>query len=148
MVFAVMEDAQTPTNILALLKRDEGNEPGLYYLNDIPHIGVGHNLKDGPPLSALVRNMILADDVAHVIDQLGKRVVGWAALSEVRRAVLISVAFQTGVGGLMQFKNMLLAMSQGAWGSAALELLDSQLAKQNVRRTQTLAKMLDSGEWQ
>jgi lysozyme len=137
----------TPTNILELLKRDEGDEPSLYYLNGIPHIGVGHNLKDGPPLSKLVRNMILVDDVALVEAELGRRIVGWVALNEVRRAVLISIAFQTGVGGLLQFKNMLLALADGAYDSAALELLDSQLAKQNVRRTQTLAKMLTSGEW-
>jgi lysozyme len=137
----------TPKNILELLKRDEGDEPSLYYLNEIPHIGVGHNLKDGPPLSQLVRNMILNDDVDVVTAELSRRVVGWVALNDVRQAALISIAFQTGVGGLMQFKNMLLALADGAYDSAALELLDSQLAKQNVRRTQTLAKMLASGEW-
>lgn len=137
----------TPKNILELLKRDEGDEPSLYYLNEIPHIGVGHNLKDGPPLSQLVRNMILNDDVEVVTAELRRRVVGWVALNDVRQAALISIAFQTGVGGLMQFKNMLLALADGAYDSAALELLDSQLAKQNVRRTQTLAKMLASGEW-
>jgi lysozyme len=137
----------TPKNILELLKRDEGDEPSLYYLNEIPHIGVGHNLKDGPPLSQLVRNMILCDDVDVVTAELSRRVVGWVALNDVRQAALISIAFQTGVGGLMQFKNMLLALADGAYDSAALELLDSQLAQQNVRRTQTLAKMLASGEW-
>jgi lysozyme len=137
----------TPKNILELLKRDEGDEPSLYYLNEIPHIGVGHNLKDGPPLSQLVRNMILNDDVDVVTAELSRRVVGWVALNDVRQAALISIAFQTGVGGLMQFKNMLLALADGAYDSAALELLDSQLAKQNVRRTQTLAQMLASGEW-
>jgi lysozyme len=137
----------TPNNVYSLLKRDEGDNSKLYYLNTIPHIGVGHNLASGPDLTPAARDMILSDDVAFVVESLHSRVKFWNRLNDIQQAVLISVAFQCGVAGLMAFTKMLQALSLGDLENAADELLVSTLAKQNVQRTQRLAQMLRTNQW-
>src|SRR3990167_8906796 len=48
-----------------------------------------------------------------------------ALLDEPRRGVLVMLAFNAGIGGLLTFRKMLAAMGRGAWAEAARELLDS-----------------------
>lgn len=131
-------------NVYGFLKRWEGEQLKLYYLNGIPHIGVGHNLKDGPDLSPSASDMILRDDVALFTGQLSQRVAGWTRLSDARRAVLTSIAFQVGIGGLMGFTKMLAAIAAGDWTTASHELLDSTLATQNIERTHNHAVILET----
>ncbi len=130
-----------------LLRSDEGTVDHVYFLNGIPHVGVGHNLVTGPRLSRTVMDIILEDDVALFIHKLKANVDGWDALDEVRQAVLISIAYQCGMGGLLGFFHMLQAIAMGDFKVAARELRNSTLATQNVERTARLAAMLESGDW-
>src|SRR3990167_9230859 len=96
-------------------------------------IGVGRNLDD--------KGLTRAEaDVAHRLP--------WSAqLDEPRRGVLVMLAFNAGIGGLLTFRKMLAAMGRGAWAEAARELLDSDYAQQVGPRAHRLAKQLESGEW-
>lgn len=130
-----------------LLKADEGAVDHIYFLNGIPHCGVGHNLLTGPRLSQPVIDMILKDDVAVFASKMKEAVEGWGRLNDARQAVLISVAFQCGMAGFLGFEKMLRAVAQDDYHTAAMELRNSQLAHQNVARTAKLATMLESGQW-
>lgn len=131
-------------NVYGFLKRWEGESLKLYHLNGIPHIGVGHNLQDGPDISREASDLILRDDVSIFTGKLAQRVEGWTRLSDTRRAVLTSIAFQTGVAGLMGFQKMLAAIALGDWRTASHELLDSTLANQNIERTHNHAVILET----
>lgn len=112
-----------PQNIRDQLRRDEGSSRRLYYLKGVPHIGIGHNLRD-KPISAGAEDHIFQDD-ADDAEAAVKRVAPWyEALSLPRRGVLVNLAFWVGEGGLRGFPKMLRAMQEERWRDAASELLD------------------------
>lgn len=138
-----------PQNVYQLLERNEGRKPRLYYVPNprnptelVPHIAIGFNLKDGPDLPDDIIDALLHYHVSLFNAQLAKRVAGWRRMSDARQAVFTDVAFQCGVQGLMGFVKMLQAAAIGDWPVAARELLDSDLAHQNVNRTALLAESL------
>ena len=53
----------------------------------------------------------------------------WDALSAPRQAVLIEMAYQMGVGGMMAFHTMLARLHDGDWSGAAAAMLDSKWAR-------------------
>ena len=71
----------------------------------------------------------------------------WASLDEVRRAVLVDIAFQIGGAGLREFKLMLQAIIGLRYEDAAHELLSSLLTKQTPSRCYMNADMLIEGTW-
>ncbi len=133
--------------VFDLLRRDEGTVDHVYFLNGIPHCGTGHNLVTGPRLSMTAMEMILKDDVGFFVTKLKTDVDGWDALDTVRQAVLISIAYQCGMSGMLGFFHMLQAIAMGDFKVAARELRNSKLATQNVERTARLAAMLETGDW-
>jgi lysozyme len=96
-------------------------------------IGYGRNVDD-VPLSAQELNLLAAQSQAQVLQngiseaqatcllilevqrlhqELGRRLPWFALLDEVRQAVLINMAFNLGVPGLLKFKNTLALIQQG-----------------------------------
>ena len=72
----------------------------------------------------------------------------WArALSPERQAVLVNMAFNLGIAGLLAFKRMLAACERGEYAAAAREMLDSVWAKQVGARAVRLAEQMRTGEW-
>lgn len=70
----------------------------------------------------------------------------WAAeLDNIRLNVLVCMAFQLGIGGLMQFKDMLTACEHGNYSTASIAMLDSLWAKQTPARADTLSHMMKNG---
>lgn len=129
------------------LVRDEGRR--LYPYRDAVGkltIGVGRNLDD-VGISTAEADVLLDSDIARATaDVLGR--VPWAArLDEVRRAALVNMAFNLGIGGLLKFKVALAAMERGAWAEAAVAMLDSRWAIQVGERARRLADQIVSGEW-
>ncbi len=53
----------------------------------------------------------------------------WNKCNPDRQAILISMAYQMGVGGLLKFKGMLAAINQENWSQAQAEGLDSIWAR-------------------
>jgi lysozyme len=66
--------------------------------------------------------------------------------NENRRAVLISMAYQMGVHGLLKFKKMLSAILHENWREAAKEGLDSRWAKQTPSRANRHMEVMRTGE--
>lgn len=64
------------------------------------------------------------------------------ACDDKRQAVLLDVAFNTGVDGLLHFPRMIAAIAKQDWPTAANELLDSQAARALPNRYGPLAAIL------
>ena len=62
----------------------------------------------------------------------------------VQRA-LTNVAWQLGLAGLLEFKDMLSKVQSGDYSGAASALLDSLYAKQTPERAQRIASLLKNG---
>lgn len=106
-------------------------------------IGVGRNLDD-VGITRAEALFLLRNDVEEVRTQL-ERYPWYTQLDPVRQKVLIDMAFNLGIGGLMQFRKMLAALEAGDYGKTADEMLDSKWARQVGKRAQRLAEMMRTG---
>ena len=127
------------------LERDEGTRTEIYSDSlGIPSIGIGHNLRN-KPLSQHVIDMIYAEDIEDVIQELDKHLPWYISLSENRQRVLANMCFNLGINGLLGFKNTLSALQSGAWEQAAQGMLSSKWARQVGQRAVRLAQMVQEG---
>ena len=134
-------------NIKDQLKRDEGLR--LFPYPDTKKkltIGYGRNLTD-QGISLVEAEMLLHRDLAQATVGVDMKVPNARFLDDARRGVLINMAFNMGIGGLLEFKKMLAAIEKGEWKEAARELLDSDYARQVGLRAQRLSKQIETGEW-
>lgn len=142
---------------LSQLKRHEGLRLTTYRCTaGALTIGYGHNL-DANPIPDIDANTkiteeragrILMEDCRKAAETLDKRTPWWRELNPPRQAVMLNMAFNLGIAGLLGFKNTLSAMQEGRWEDAAGGMLSSKWAKQVKRRAAELAKQMRSGEWQ
>lgn len=114
--------------------------PG-YRLKGHPTIGIGRALDVNGITSAesvyLCRNTIRA-----VSNSLAARLPYWSRLDDARQRVIANIAYNAGVDGALQFKNMLAAIAAGDYHLAAAELRASKLAQQAPARVERLAGLL------
>jgi lysozyme len=110
-------------------------------------IGVGRNL-EAKGISEDEAMVMLDHDIVYFEEQLRRRLPSFREITHTRQAVLVNMAFNLGVNGLLNFKNMLKALANEDFAEASAQLLDSQYAVQVGRRAHGLAEQLQSGEWQ
>lgn len=109
-------------------------------------IGYGRNLEDNG-ISLSEANGMLIEDVCSVSIDLRSRISWFERLNEARQGVLINMAFNLGVAGLLKFKKMLSCAEAGDFDSAADEMLDSRWAKQVGKRADELARQMRTGKY-
>ncbi|RRS07652.1 glycoside hydrolase [Pseudoalteromonas sp. J010] len=109
-------------------------------------IGYGRNLDDSG-INEDEAESLLASDVENAKAAVSRR-INTQHCNEARIAVLVNMAFNLGVTGLLNFRRMLQAVEKGDFETAALEMLDSRWAKQVPIRAQELAQQMICGEWQ
>jgi lysozyme len=74
---------------------------------------------------------------------------GFSEAGIVRQDVLTECAYQIGVFGLMRFRKMWAAVAALDWQTAAVEMLDSKVARfQAPERWAVLAQRMASGKWE
>jgi len=83
--------------------------------------------------------MILAD--------LTSRMPWTKQLSQPRFGVLVNMAFNLGIHGLMSFRRMLAALQTGDYEAAAVEMLSSRWARQVGSRANRLAEQMREDQW-
>ncbi len=132
------------------LIHDEGYRRSVYYVNDpfhqpVPHVGVGHNLRD-KPLSDRAVTQILNDDLTDAVSECEALAV-WPDLDEVRQAVLVQMCFQLGFSGLNKSPNMLAALARGDYQKAAEEMVNGPWHEQTPERADRLAAQMRTGGW-
>lgn len=138
------------------LRNDEGEKLKLYKCpaNKLT-IGIGHNIEE-KGIKKEVSELIFKLDVEEVIEELApalknKFSIDFESLSDVRQEVLLNMAFQLGVPGLMKFKNTFSILSHAInldsqsvldndhYERVSLEMLDSLWAKQTPQRAKRLS---------
>ena len=72
----------------------------------------------------------------------------FAGLDEIRQAYVISMAFQMGIDGLMQFQHTLQAMRDQRWNDAAGGIRASLWHRQTFLRAERCARAIETGAWQ
>jgi lysozyme len=109
---------------------EEGFSKFLYKCSgDKYTIGYGFNLEDSGIPEPVARHWL-----QYNINHLQARLAGfdfYDGLDEARKAVLVDMAYQMGVDGLLRFKNMIKDIKVGAWDCAAKSLLDSKYARED-----------------
>ena len=154
--------------LIAQLKRHEGFRAMPYrctagYLT----IGYGRNI-DNVPLSTDEWRVIKANSLDELVSKgiaepeaesllilevqrlhkvLGQKIKWFAELDEVRQAVLINMAFNLGVTGLLKFKNTLTLIRDKAYIKAGHAMLKSLWASQVKGRADELALQMQTGKW-
>lgn len=108
-------------------------------------IGVGRNLID-VGISAREAEYLLDSDIDRTLTALVDALPWVLGLSDVRMRVLIDMAFNLGMQGLLGFKRTLHAVQTRDYEGAARGMLDSKWAGQVGERAVTLARMMATGE--
>lgn len=121
-------------------------------------IGYGHNCevwpvagvrKVGDGIKRTQAEELLVEDVCFFAEKLDEKIPWWRGLSEPRQAVVLGMAFQLGVSGLLGFRKAMAAMERGDYEDAAREMLDSKWArKDSPLRASELVLQMHEGEWQ
>jgi lysozyme len=108
-------------------------------------IGIGHNLEEGipPEVVALLFECDLSDAVATAM----RYCPIFNELDEVRKAVLVNMAFNLGLTRLRLFKGMLAAIMKKDFRLAAWHMENSLWAKQVQKsRSERLIRMMRTGK--
>lgn len=118
----------------------EGYSPDIYYLNGIPHIGYGHNIKANP-LDGFI-DFYLSEH-GCITDEMGSYLFDrdfseaadfaqhvtpvnvWRGLSPNRREVIIEMIFNMGLKSYLGFTRMMEAMIDGNHTRVVAEMEDS-----------------------
>ncbi len=143
------------------LRADEG-ERLIAYKDHLGYftIGVGHlidpmrganpapfgiDLRHGTPITRAQSALLLDQDIKAKAAGLDAVAPWWRSLSDNRQRVIMNLAFQLGVAGLMGFKKAMAAMKAGDYKRAAAELADSKWAKQDTpaRAKRLIARMVE-----
>lgn len=109
-------------------------------------IGVGRNLEQ-KGISRQEALMMLRNDIAEAQEALARSLPWFVSLDEVRRCVLIDMAINMGIGGLLAFKTTLGHIEGKRYPEAARQMLQSLWAKQVGTRAVRLSRMMESGKW-
>lgn len=107
-------------------------------------IGVGRNLDD-VGISAEEAGILLSHDIDRTVAALDTAIPWWRGLDDVRQRVIVNMAFNLGIGGLLGFKNTLAAVKEGRYADAAAGMLASKWAGQVGARAVRLASMMQKG---
>jgi lysozyme len=156
-----MQSQMPVTDIISQLERDEGLVLTTYIdTTGNLTIGYGHNLIANPipgigPGSTITQAQafsILANDITTTYQSL-VQAAPWIALFNpsggqvVRRGVLLNMAFNLGVPGLLTFKNTLAAVKSHDYATAAADMANSLWASQVGARATRLETQMTSDLW-
>ncbi len=134
-------------NLTEQLKQQEGYRRYPYKCTEgFSTIGYGRNLETNG-ISEEEAECLLKRDIADCRAALLKSIGFFSQLDPVRQDALTNMAFQIGVGGLLRFKKMLLALNGANYSLASREALDSRWAVQTPGRAKVVAKMIQTGEY-
>ena len=103
--------------------------------------------RKGGGISRAAALFMLREKVAEIEGALDRRLSWWRGLDETRREVLLSMAYQLGVSGLLGFGNTLASVALGNYGQAADEMLASRWAAQTPERAARAATAMRTGAW-
>jgi len=120
-------------------------------------IGIGHLIdrrkggglppwvKPSFPITQTEAEEMCRDDIATMGVGLKNQLHWWENTSDVARSLLVLMAFQLGVGGVLVFKRMLEAVKGGDFDLAAKEMRDSAWWRvQTPQRAERMAQAMET----
>lgn len=129
----------------AQLTIDEGKRNKMYFDSmHIPTIGIGHNLRDRIISDRAIR-VIFEDDMAVAEVDARALVKTFDDLNDVRKAVVVNMAFNLGAIRFAKFANTIALIDAGHFDAAADAMLDSLWAQQVGQRAVRLAESMRTG---
>jgi len=133
------------TKLEATVARHEGYREYMYKCPaGRQTIGYGYNLDAGMPEDEAF--LLMRTRLDKIDIELCKRLPWYAQLNNARQDVLLNMAYQMGVAGLLGFKKALAAMERQDWQTAGAEMLDSKWAKSDSpNRARELATIMRTG---
>jgi lysozyme len=113
-------------------------------------IGVGRLIdrRKGGGLTKEESRYLLTNDINKFTNQVRLALPWFDSLDDARKAVLIGMAFQMGLAGLLGFKNTLASIQAGKYEDAAKSMLRSAWARQTPERAKRMALQMQTGQWQ
>jgi lysozyme len=140
------------SELIRQLRADEGVRPCVYSDHlGFATIGVGRLVDSRKPGAGLRDDEIsylLNNDIDDRIEALTRKLPWFQNLDDARKGVLLAMAFQMGVEGLLGFRNTLQLVMEGNYENAAHGMLNSLWAKQTPARAKRLSEQMRSGIWQ
>lgn len=126
-----------------LIELDEGFRQFPYRdTKDKLTIGFGFNLEsEGIPKQ--IATIWLDWKLSQIQSELVNSLPVYNTLDDVRKIVLVNIAFNCGVAGLMGFRRMIAALNNDNFLEAGKEIRDSELA---ANRKERLAYLMETGE--
>lgn len=111
-----------------------------------PTIGWGRAL-DTCGVTEQEASYLLANNIALAVSEVTAALPWVASLDDVRARVLLEMAFQMGVAGLLEFHDTLRCVQSGQYSVAATAMLDSEWAREQApARAEVLAQMMRTGK--
>ncbi len=107
-------------------------------------IGVGFNIEDVP-----IPDEVIDYWLTFNLNKLRRELIEFKWFNDsppFAKLVLVDMAYQMGLSGILKFKNMLSAISCKDYEKAADELLDSKYARQTPARANRNAEILRRGK--
>lgn len=89
--------------------------------------------------------MLLRNDILRCQVDLDRHIPWWRTLDAVRSRVIVDMAFNLGIRGLLGFKNTLALVKSGNYEAAAQNMGKSLWASQVKGRATRLAQMMRTG---
>jgi len=146
--------------MLRLLKRDEALRLDPYKDSEgYWTIGIGHLIdsrKGGKlpswvepafPITEQAAYEMCRQKIRLTLIELNTKLPQFVELNEVRQAVLCSMAYQMGIGGLLKFRNTIEYITKHDWENAGDEMLISKwFNQQTPARATRLSKAMKTGE--
>jgi len=130
--------------LLEALKRHEGLKLKAYRCTSGKlTIGFGRNLED-KGISESEAEIMLMNDIQEFQSKL-KNFKWFNQLSDARKEVIINMAFNLGLGGLLKFKKTIELIEQKDFEGASKQMLESRWASQVGKRAKELSDQFLKG---
>lgn len=113
-------------------------------------IGIGTLIdkRKGGRISRAAALFMLRERLDEIEALLDAQIAWWRDLDEVRRQVLVAMAYQLGVDGLLKFENTLAAVQRGDFEAAASGMLASKWGREDTpARAKRAADAMRIGQW-
>lgn len=125
------------------LKLDEGFR-ATKYTDTTGHESIGYGFNISAGISQNAASALLTAQATDLYNVL-KQYAWFQGIDIPRGAVLIELAYNLGLTGLLHFVRMLAAIQAKDWPTAAAQLLDSDAARELPSRYEAMAAILRTG---
>lgn len=140
------------TSVQQLLEDDEGRRIWPYTdTHGNLTWGIGHLMANGVTheVETLLNQAVdlqFQADLSNAAEAMAF-MPAFQGMDPVRQAVLIDMAFNLGLHGLLGFTTFLDLMSKHQWAQAAADLRGTKVYQQLPHRYERLAAMIETGQW-